>query len=60
MITGAMKVTDGEIELNVGRRAVTLEVANICDRPFVFAHIKTGHGLDTIIRFIETEGLLVQ
>jgi urease accessory protein len=27
-------------------------------RPFVFTNMKTQHGLDTIIRFIETEGLL--
>ena len=28
------------------------------ERPFVFTNMKTGHGLDTIIRFIETQGLL--
>ena len=28
------------------------------DRPFVFTNLKTGHGLDFVIRFIETEGLL--
>ena len=27
-------------------------------RPFVFTNLKTGQGLDTVIRFIETEGLL--
>jgi urease accessory protein len=27
-------------------------------RPFVFTNLKTGHGLDTVIRFIETEGML--
>jgi urease accessory protein UreG len=27
-------------------------------RPFVFSNLKTGQGLDFIIRFIETEGLL--
>src|SRR3979409_1905093 len=27
-------------------------------RPFAFTNLKTGHGLDAIIRFIETEGLL--
>src|SRR6184192_4913486 len=28
------------------------------ERPFVFANLKTGHGLDTVIQFIETEGAL--
>jgi urease accessory protein len=27
-------------------------------RPFVFTNMKTGHGLETVIRFIEAEGLL--
>jgi urease accessory protein len=27
-------------------------------RPFVFTNLKTGQGLDTVIRFIEKEGLL--
>src|SRR5215208_4282996 len=27
-------------------------------RPFVFTNLKTGSGLDTIVRFIETEGML--
>jgi urease accessory protein len=27
-------------------------------RPFVFSNMKTGQGLDTIVRFIEVEGLL--
>jgi len=27
-------------------------------RPFVFSNLKTGQGLDTIIKFIETEGML--
>jgi urease accessory protein len=28
------------------------------ERPFVFTNLKTGHGLETIIRFIETQGLM--
>jgi urease accessory protein len=28
------------------------------ERPFVFTNLKTGHGLDTIIRFIATQGRL--
>ncbi len=27
-------------------------------RPFIFTHLKTGEGLDSVIRFIETEGML--
>ena len=28
------------------------------ERPFVFTNLKTGQGLDTVISFIETEGML--
>jgi urease accessory protein len=28
------------------------------ERPFVFSNLKTGEGLDTIVKFIETEGML--
>jgi len=28
------------------------------ERPFVFSNLKTGQGLDTIVRFIQTEGML--
>ncbi len=33
MIPGEMNIEAGEIELNAGRRTVTVEVANIGDRP---------------------------
>jgi urease subunit beta len=33
MIPGEMQVADGELELNVGRKTVTIEVANTGDRP---------------------------
>ena len=33
MIPGEMQVMDGSIELNTGRRTVTLKVANTADRP---------------------------
>jgi len=28
------------------------------ERPFLFTNLKTGHGLDSVIRFIQTAGLL--
>jgi urease accessory protein len=28
------------------------------ERPFVFTNLKTGHGLETVIRFIEAQGVL--
>ena len=49
MIPGEMKVAAGEIELNVGRRTLTLEVANTGDRPIqVGSHyhfFETNEGL---------------
>lgn len=29
------------------------------ERPFVFTNLKTGQGLDTVIGFIERQGLLI-
>lgn len=28
------------------------------ERPFIFTNLKTGHGLEEIVRFIETQGLM--
>ncbi len=28
------------------------------ERPFVFTNLKTGHNLDTVVQFIETQGML--
>jgi urease accessory protein len=28
------------------------------ERPFLFSNLKTGQGLDEIVRFIETHGML--
>ena len=28
------------------------------ERPFVFTNLKTGQGLDTIVRFIQRQGLM--
>jgi urease accessory protein len=28
------------------------------ERPFVFTNLKTGQGLDTVIEFVQREGLL--
>jgi urease accessory protein len=29
------------------------------ERPFVFTNLKTGHGLETIVAFIERQGMLI-
>jgi urease accessory protein len=30
------------------------------ERPFVFTNLKTGHGLQSVVRFIESEGMLIE
>jgi urease subunit beta len=49
MIPGEMNIEAGEIELNIGRRTITLEVANTGDRPIqVGSHyhfFETNEGL---------------
>ena len=30
------------------------------ERPFVFTNLKTGQGLDSVIAFVETQGMLSQ
>jgi urease subunit beta len=49
MIPGEMKIEAGEIELNVGRRTLSIEVANTGDRPIqVGSHyhfFETNEGL---------------
>jgi urease subunit beta len=49
MIPGEMMIEAGEIELNIGRRTVTIEVANTGDRPIqVGSHyhfFETNEGL---------------
>jgi urease subunit beta len=49
MIPGEMKIEAGEIELNAGRRTLTVEVANTGDRP-----IQVG----SHYHFFETNGAL--
>jgi urease accessory protein len=28
------------------------------ERPFLFSNLKSGHGLEDVVRFIETRGLM--
>ena len=38
MIPGEMKIETGEIELNAGRRTLSIEVANTGDRPITVGY----------------------
>lgn len=42
MIPGEYQIADGEIELNAGRRTLTLSVANCGDRPIQSARTTTS------------------
>lgn len=42
MIPGEYQIQDGEIELNAGRRTLTLSVANTGDRPIQSARTSTS------------------
>ena len=46
MVGASLEVMDRDAKKMRGRR------------PFVFSNLKTGQGLDTIVNFIETEGML--
>jgi urease accessory protein len=46
MVGASLEVMDRDAKKMRGRR------------PFVFSNLKTGQGLDTIVKFIETEGML--
>lgn len=45
----------------VGASLAVMEQDTLCmrgDKPFVFSNMKTGQGVDEIVRFIEREGML--
>ena len=50
MIPGELHVADGDIELNVGRKVVTVSVANVGDRPIqVGSHYHFFEGNDALV-----------
>ena len=51
MIPGEMKVAAGDIELNKGRRTVTLEVTNAGDRPVQVGSHYHFHETNDALRF---------
>jgi urease subunit beta len=51
MIPGEIKVRDGEIELNPGRKTVTLTVANSGDRPVQVGSHYHFHETNAALRF---------
>jgi urease subunit beta len=51
MIPGEIKVRDGEIELNPGRKIVTLTVANSGDRPVQVGSHYHFHETNAALRF---------
>ena len=51
MIPGEVKVRDGELELNAGRRTITLTVANSGDRPIQVGSHYHFHETNAALRF---------
>ena len=51
MIPGEIKAADGEIELNAGRRTVSLKVANTGDRPVQVGSHYHFHETNTALDF---------
>jgi urease subunit beta len=51
MIPGEIKVRDGEIELNPGRKTLTLTVANSGDRPIQVGSHYHFHETNAALRF---------
>ena len=51
MIPGEMKVQDGDIEINPGRETVTVEVANIGDRPIQVGSHYHFYEVNNALRF---------
>ena len=56
MIPGEMQVLEGDIELNVGRATVTLEVTNTGDRPIQIGSHYHFYEVNGALRFERKEG----